>query len=231
VTGQRAFYDLRKRAQDLRLAGDWAAAVRGYADALRLWQGHGDCLYYLGNCLLELNEDAAALSVFERMVSFEPQSSQGWMQLGFLRLPGGEAQVDSLDAAQIAFERCHALNSEESRPTEMLGVVAMLKGDLDSAQENLDAAARLNPRSVAARWFGGRVAWLQGDGSRAEKLLQEARTLSGVVGAGASVSNEGDTASGQAMTSGGGARLIPLLERWRSVQERSGNAALEYAPD
>ncbi|MCA9002815.1 MAG: ASPIC/UnbV domain-containing protein, partial [Planctomycetes bacterium] len=219
VEAKREFYELRKVAQAARLAGDWTGAVDGYAAALRLWPGHGDCLYYLGNSWLELEQDAAALSAFERMVEFEPQSNQGWMQIGFLRLPGGDRALDDLDAAQAAFERCHELNSEESRPIEMLGVVAMLKGELDLAAENLAAAARLNPRSVPARWFGGRVALLRGDKETAQRLLDEAREAARAAGGG-SVSNEGDTASGRAMTSGGGARLDQVLERWRGVLER-----------
>ncbi|MCP5024485.1 MAG: hypothetical protein GY930_22305, partial [bacterium] len=177
VDDQKSFYALREKALQARLAGDWDKAVLGYTEALRLWPGHDDCLYYLGNSLIELQTDAPALAVLERLVHFEPQSNQGWMQIGFLRLPGGDADLDNLDEAQAAFDRCHKLNSEETKPVQMLGVVAMLKGDLPMAAKHLADAARLNPRSIPARWFGGRVAWLAGDKTKAQTLLTEARSL------------------------------------------------------
>ena len=228
VESKKQFYALRKEAVQARLEGDWERAVERYAAALRLWSGHDDCLYYLGNSLIELERDAAALSVLERLVHFEPQSNQGWMQIGFLRLPGGERDIDDLARARAAFERCHELNSEESRPVLMLGVVAMLANDLDLARENFAATARLNPRSIPARWFGGRVAWLQGERERAERLLAEAHGLSVKRETSDSASSEGDTASGGAMTGEGGARLDPLLERWRSLAERDVDADEEY---
>ncbi|MCP5021633.1 MAG: hypothetical protein GY930_07630, partial [bacterium] len=50
-------------------------------------------------------------------------------------------------------------------------------GDLTMAAKHLADAARLNPRSIPARWFGGRVAWLAGDKTKAQTLLTEARSL------------------------------------------------------
>ncbi len=227
---QKRFYALREEALQARLAGRAQQAVDSYVAALALWPGHTDCLYYLGNSLHGLGQDAAALMVFERLVSFEPQSSQGWMQIGFLRLPGGEATCDDLAAARVAFERCHELNSEESRPVLMLGVVSMLAGELEAASQQLADAARLNPRSVQARWFGGRVAWLLGEKGRAQELLTEAHALAAHDGSGDSASSEGDTAAGRAMTAEGAPQLAPLLERWRSLSERAPEAAEEYDP-
>ncbi|MCP5022598.1 MAG: hypothetical protein GY930_12595, partial [bacterium] len=79
------------------------------------------------------------------------------------------------------------------------------------------------------RWFGGRVAWLAGDKTKAQTLLTEARSLAASKATSDSVSSEGDTASGAAMTAEGGARLSPILTRWRSVNERSGDIEEEYA--
>jgi len=229
VADQRRFFELRGVAQEHRLAGRTPEAIAGYFEALRLWPGHGDCLYYLGNCLVNWGDEASALVAFERMANFEPQSSQAPMQIGFLRLPGGDAGLDDLEAAERAFERCHELNGEESRPALMLGVVAMLRNDLDRAEELLLDSGHLNPRSIETRWFSGRVAWLRGDESLAAERLEEARALAAARGAGDSKSNEGDTKTGAALTSEG-IVLSDMLERWRSAGERSGSVDEEYGP-
>jgi ASPIC and UnbV len=221
VADQRRFYQLRDRAQTRRIAGAYADAVDGYYEALALWPGHEDCLYYLANCLIELRD--------ERMVHFQPQSSGGWMQIGRLRLPGGDAELDDLDAARDAFERSHALNSEESGPQLMLGIVSMLAEVHEAAASSFDKAARLNPRSIEARWFGGRVAWLLGREDRALQLLGQARELAAAgESAGDSASNEGDTATGEAMVSRRGIPLAPLLERWKTTTSRPLDLELEY---
>lgn len=229
VADQRRFYQLRDQAQTKRIAGDYTAAVDGYYAALALWPGHEDCLYYLANCLIEVGDERGALAALERMVHFQPQSSGGWMQIGRLRLPGGVAELDDVEAARTAFERSHALNSEESGPQLMLGVVQMLAGELEAAQTSFDDAARLNHRSIEARWFGGRVAWMLGQHDRALELLSAARALAEAgESAGDSASNEGDTATGKAMVSRRGIALAPLLERWESTTTRPLDVELEY---
>jgi hypothetical protein len=225
---QRHFFELRRAAQDHRMAERFPEAVSGYLAALQAWPGHGDCLYYLGNCWIATGDEASALTAFERMEHFEPQSSQASMQIGFLRLPGGDPSLDDLPAAQRAFARCHDLNAEESRPALMLGITAMLTGDLPEAEQFLLGAGRLNPRSVQARWFAGQVAWLRGNKDLAESRLSEARVLATTTATSDSKSSEGDTKTGAALTAGGGIVLSPALERWRSVGEREGDAESEY---
>ena len=229
VADQRRFYALREEAQRARIAGDHAGAADGYLAALASWPGHEDCLYYLANSWVEVGEERGALTALERMVHYGPQSSGGWMQIGKLHLPGGDPTLDDLEAARAAFARSHALNSEESAPRLMLGVVEMSAGELDAAAESFAQAARLNPRSIEARWFGGRVAWLRGDHARADELLREAHALA-VEGesAGASASNEGDTKSGNAMVARRGIPLAASLERWKSLASREPDAAAEY---
>ncbi|MCB9915134.1 MAG: VCBS repeat-containing protein [Planctomycetes bacterium] len=228
VEDERRFFETRKRGTEARLAGDLRAASAAYLEALALWPGHGDCLYYLGNCEAHLGREALALQAFERRAHYEPQSSQAWMQIGMLRLPGGDPTLDDLASARAAFERCHELNGEESRPQVMLGVVAMLADELDVAAAHLADAARLNPRSVEARWFAGRVAWLAGRRDDAAAWLAEARALAGERDAGASKSNEGDTKSGAALTADEGVPLAPALTRWRDLGARVGDPAEEY---
>ena len=232
VEGQRRFYDVRGRAGRARLAGELAQAVALYEEALALWPDHDDCLYYLGNCLLALGDEARALSVFERQVALLSASSRAWMQIGLLRLPGGDAALDDLALAAAAFERSHAINGEESRPVVQLGVCAMLAGDLERAAGHFADAARLNHRSIEARYFGGRVAFLRGQLERAHELLDEARVLAlGQAPKDGSVSSEGQTRGGSAMTAATHVPLRADLERWRTLAERELDVASEYGSD
>ena len=219
VADERTFFELRSQARAAWQAGDSARAVELYRRALVHWTGHGDCLYYLGNSLLSSGAERAALGAFERLVHFEERSSAGWMQIGRIRLPGGDPALDDLDAAETAFERCMAVNPEESGPVTQLGVVAYLKGELDEAAERLERAARQNPRSVEARWFAGRVAYVRGERDRAEHWLREARAALG--NASDSASNEGDTKTGGALTAPDAVELSPALLRWRGLAQRT----------
>ncbi len=225
---KKRFYALREQALTARIDGNGRSAVEHYQQALALWPGHADCLYYLGNTYLELGLQTAALGAFERMVAFDERGSQGWMQIGLLRLPGGESSLDDVDRAGAAFQRCADLNSEESRPILQLGVVALLTDDLAQAQRLFMHAARLNPRSVQACWFGGQVAWRAGDRAKAAELLARAHELAGATGAGESASNEGDTRSGGALTAEITVPLDPFLTRWRSLGERTLDVEAEY---
>ena len=232
VEDQKRFWAVHRIAEKARIANDLETAVAQYRLALAIWPGHGDSLYYLGNCLAELGDEAGALEAFTLLVWFEDTSSNGWMQIGLLRLPGGDPSLDDLAAAEAAFQAAYAINSEQSGPVLQLGIAAMLAGRHAEAAKRLTSASRMNPRSVEARWFGGRVAWLRGDAATAETLLREAHTLA-VASAppSASVSNEGDTKAGGAMTARGGVALSPLLTRWRTLATRTPDPAVEYAED
>ncbi|MCA8982059.1 MAG: VCBS repeat-containing protein [Planctomycetes bacterium] len=231
VSDQRRFYAVRDRAQAKRVSGDFTGAIDEYFAALALWPGHEDCLYYLANCLIETGDEHGALAALERMVFFQPRSSGGWMQIGRIRLPGGARDLDDIEMARFAFQQSHALNSEESGPRLMLAIVEMLAGELESAASGFAEAARLNPRSVEARWFGGRVAYLRGDLDEARALLERSRALAAEgQSAGASASNEGDTASGEAMVSQRGIPLDPLLRRWTTTASRALDVEAEYGP-
>ena len=228
VADKRAFFELRKQASEARLAGDAPLAVARYRQALARWPGHADCLYYLGNSYLASGEEAAALDAFTRLVHFDPNSNAGHMQIGLMRLPGGDPALDDLGAARVAFERCRELNREESRPTLQLGIVALLAGELEPAAESFAQVCRQNPRSVEARWFAGLLAYRRGERELAASYLEEARALSRQSGAGSSASNEGDTVAGVAMRAETEIALSPALSRWRSVGQRDGDVEGEF---
>ncbi|MAF66981.1 MAG: hypothetical protein CMJ84_15160 [Planctomycetes bacterium] len=229
VPEQRVFYDLQRRARRARVEARDEDAVRLYREALAMWPDHADSLYYLGSCLLELGDEPAALEVFGRLTAARPDSSRGFMRIGTIRLPGGDAGLDDLALAQQAFERSHRINGEESLPVLQLGLVALLRGELERAADLLARASVGNPRDPQAPYFGGRAAWLAGDRARAQALLEEAHATATGGERDASVSSEGDTAGGEPLVARPAARGAGALERWRGLTEREPLAEVEYA--
>ncbi len=229
VETEREFFRRRQQATQARLAEDYPQAVQHYLGALSLWPGHDDCLYYLAHCLAHIGDEAGAVRVWETEVAFTPGSNRGWMQLGLAHLPGGDPAFDDLDAAQAAFEHSLAINQEESRPITQLGVVALLKGELDLARRRFAEAARQNPRSVEARYLGGRAAYLAGDLEAARALLAEAHELARAQGLGGdSASSEGETRTGEALTAERALDDDSPLQRWRTLTTRTCDPDLEY---
>lgn len=227
VEAQRRFYALLDATTKARVAGRIDEALAGYRSALEVWPSHEDCLYNLGNCALTSGSSADALAAYRRLVLYHPTSNRGWMQIGGLLLERGDAA--SLEEAELAFERCHAINREDSQPVVKLGLVALLRGELARAEERFKAAAALNPRSIEARYFRGRCAWLRGDLEQARRSLAEAHEVAVSAPANApGTTNEGDTRTGAALLHEGQAQERTWLERWKTLRERPADPQAEY---
>lgn len=226
----RRFYALKDDGDDARLAGEADEALKHYRSALMLWPGHDHCTYYLANTLREVGLEAQALAALTQLVADIPRSSRAWMQLGRIRLPGGDLSLDDLAAAEAAFAQAHQINGEESGPVVQLGVVHLLQGELAEADKWLAAAAASNSRSVEATYYRGYIAWLGGDNAGAAQHLADARQLSkGPDTGSSSVSSEGQTRSGQALTAKGSQNSDDALARWSTLLNRDADADVEYA--
>jgi len=227
VADQRAFYAAVHQAANLRLEGRHVEALAAYQEALLLWPGHEECLYYAGHCLADLGREPEALATWTEMARLHPESSRAWMQLGRMRLPGGDPSLDDLGAAEAAFDRAHHINGEETGPVVQQGVVALLRGDLARADALLADAATSNARSVEARYWRAVVAWRRKDVARAQALLSEARALAPPPAA-EPAPGEGHTATGLPLLATGGV-TDKLLDRWRTLQDRPNDAEAEFS--
>lgn len=229
---KRRFFDVLDRASKLRIAGELAQAIAAYEQALAMWPAHEDALYNLGNCWLGLGKRREARAAYERLVSFHPRSSRGWMQIGSLSLADADGPGAALDAAERAFRTSHEINAEESGPVVQLGVCAIVRGDLASADEWLADALVLNATSVEATYFRARIAWLRGDAERARELLAKAHELASAKppAAPAGMTSEGDTTSGRALLSDQAARAANDLERWKTLLDRAVDPVAEFGP-
>jgi Flp pilus assembly protein TadD len=231
VADQKRFFGLLDQASELRIAGDFAGAAALYRTLLEIHPDHEDSLYYLGNCLVELGREKEALAQFERLAQVNPRSNRCFMQIGRIRLPGGDPALDSLELAEQAFQRSLAINQEESGPLVQLGVVALLRGDLELADERLRKAAVLNLKSVEARYLRAWVQYRRGDAAAARALLAEAQQLAKgakPVTALPAVIGEGDTKKGGALLAEAAGKAASPFERWKTLAQREVDVDSEF---
>jgi len=150
------------------------------------------------------------------------------MQIGRLRLPGGDPALDDLDLAEKAFATSLSINQEESGPLVQLGVVALLRGDLPLADERLRHACVLNEKSVEARYLRARVKWARGERDDAKRLLVEAKEIARAAPPPVAVVGEGDTKKGGVLFAETVAQEQSYLERWKSIATREADPAAEF---
>jgi tetratricopeptide (TPR) repeat protein len=231
AAAQKEFFELVDRAGALRLAGDFAGAAALYRRGLEIQPEHEDCLYYLGNCLVELGQEKEALEKFEALTRVDPRSNRAFMQIGKLRLPGGDPALDDLAKAEAAFQTSLSINQEESGPVVELGRVALLRGELDAADRRFADAARLNVKSIEARYLRAYIAFRRGERESARHWLDEARSIASGAAAAAQpkVVGEGDTKKGGALLADAKPRPSSLFERWRTLAEREIDVEREFA--
>ena len=229
IEEKRRFYALLADAGKQRLAGQYDAADALYRQALELWPGHTDALYYLANCHWERERIDEALALLQDLVRAQPNESRAWMQIGTISiLRAGRSEAD-LARAEQAFAEAHRINGEESLPVVRLGVVAFLRGDLERADKHFADALVLNTQSVEAAWFRGAVAWRRQDAGRAEEWLARARESASKKAIVAQPSlHEGGTKTGSALLSTTPSHGDPALLRWTTVQARSEPAQAEF---
>jgi Flp pilus assembly protein TadD len=231
VEDKRRFYALLADASTRRLAGQFPAAEALYRQALGLWPGHTDALYYLANCLWEEQRVPEALAVLDDLLRADPNQSRAWMQLGTISLLRQDRGEADLARAEKAFAESHRVNGEESLPVVRMGVVAWLRGDLERADKHFADALVLNAQSVEAAWYRGAVAWKRGDAAQAGEWLAQARELAKKKQIVAQPTlHEGGTKSGAAMVSATPAHGDAAILRWSSTTERTGGADEEYGP-
>lgn len=195
------FWARYRTATDLRIAGTWAAAADAYASALELDPNHGDALYYLGAMRLALGDYPGAEQAWRRLIEVEPPSARGHSQLGGLFLCLDEGAPFQLDSAEAHFHRAHEINREETGALLRLGEAALVRGDPGSARTYFRQVLGSHQASAAAHFYGGYLAWKDGDAAGAAAAYQAATDAAAPVAAPASApAGEGDTRAGRPMT-------------------------------
>jgi tetratricopeptide (TPR) repeat protein len=220
----RRFWEVYRRATDLKQQGKWEQAALTYREALAIDPRHEDALYYLGNAMFELERYEEAISAWRRLAGVNPMSARAHAQLGAVYSCGAPGAPFDLDVAEREVQRALAINKEESGPILKMGEVALLKGDRKKALDYFTAAGRTNFKSVEAHYLTGYLKWLEGDRAAALTSLGKAVTLSQADKPIKGVAGEGDTKkkAAQPILSEGASRKSLFGPYWMALREWGG---------
>jgi tetratricopeptide (TPR) repeat protein len=146
------------RARTLRRRGDSQGALQVLQEQLANHpdQEHDMLYYWLGQCLMDVDEHQAARDAFARSVELEPRLDRAWIGLG-----DAAYQLKSYGEASEAFEKGFRLSPE--RPVNILfysATTALLAG------QNAKALS-LHQELVSGRWGDVRLEWYRGLASSA----------------------------------------------------------------
>ncbi len=157
---------------------DCERAIPLFRQALSLDPTHEDSLYYLANCLAGVGDPEAALAELATMRAHSPMSHRAHKQWGVLRAIHASEEED-LIAAEAALERALEINREGTGSLLVLGEIALLRGNLEKADDHLARATYTNPRAVGGFFLRGYMAWKRGDEAAARALLERAQAARG----------------------------------------------------
>lgn len=167
----REFWSTYRDASAHRMAGDCSAAVSAYRAALALRPQHEDSLYYLGNCLLDLERYDEAIDAYRQLVALNPDgSARAYVQWGLVHAslhPG--APLDLQEAGRL-FQRAADLEPDSGAHLG-LAEIAVLRGDLARAEQLLIPIATESPMNVPAPYLLGYLAWRTGAVAEAKQHL------------------------------------------------------------
>jgi len=230
-TAVRRFWEVYRRATDLRTAGRWAEARDAYREALALDPDHEDALYYLGNTELELGDYQGAAAAWERLVAVNPASARGHSRLGDLYACPEPGAPRDLSRAEAEYRRALELNREETGPLLHLGELALIRGDLPAASSAFAAVIASNPRSVEAHLLQGYLSWKQGRTGSALERFRHAVELAHAPPPAQPTPGEGDTKRGTAPAAAPSTICRPFAALVRALaQVDSANAPARLSP-
>jgi len=163
----------RAAVHAMKVENDLDKAIDLFKKALTFNPAHEDSLHYLGQCLMMKGNLEEALETFEKLIKVNPSSHRGYLQVGFLRARTSRTPGDLL-AAETALERALAVNPEETGVLLLLGEIDLMQGELEKAEKRFAWVCRSNPRSAAAFYLRGYIAWKSGDRVSAHDFLSRA---------------------------------------------------------
>jgi len=98
------------------------------------------CVYNLGVIAQQAGLTAEAENNYRLAILIDPEFESAWSNLGILR-----AQLGANEEAITIFRQVIALNPENAFAHLNLGLLLRAKGELEAADQELDAARRLKP--------------------------------------------------------------------------------------
>lgn len=174
-----AFWDHQRAGMNaFKLARDYARAAAEFKQALALNPKHEDALFYFANSLIELGKPDEAMRQLRKLTEVNSQSLRGFQQWGTVRALTARSDDDLRSAEEILL-KARAINPEETGVLQVLGEVALLRGDLSLADERLAQVIASNPHAARAVYLRAYVAWKMGKEDTSRELLKETRNALG----------------------------------------------------
>lgn len=187
-----AFWKHQRAGMDaFKLERNFAQAAAAFEQALALKPDHEDSLFYLANSLIELGRPDDALQQLRTLTEINPQSLRGFQQWGTLRALTAQSP-DDLRTAEALLLKARAINPEETGVLQVLGEVALLRGDLAVADERFAHVIAANHRATRALYLRAYLAWKRGDAGTSATLLQQTREALGPDWKPVGMTHEGD---------------------------------------
>lgn len=166
----------RAAMRAMRVEGDPETASELFTQALRLDPAHEDSIYYLGNCLVELEDLDGALEHFAELMRINPSSHRAFKRWGTLQAIIATSPAE-FSRAEEALRRAVEINPEATGARMILAETSIVRGDMDAARRGLRWIQSTNPTSGDALFLLGYLAWEQGELTNARELLQSAANV------------------------------------------------------
>lgn len=164
------FWAAFRKANQLRMKGDYEGAAAAYEQCLRSNPAHEDSLYYLGASLEHLGRHEEAAAAYEKLLEVNPASARALAKLGaLLSSADPRAPIDHGRARRL-LERLRELNPEQAGPFLQLGLLDLREGKRRAALEKFRIAARFG--APEGHYWTGCALYLDGHGAEARRHLE-----------------------------------------------------------
>lgn len=189
----QAFWQHYRTAQKHRAAGEWIDAKKYYIKAIEIDSTHEDAWFNLGNTHLEIGEYHDAERCWQRITVVNPNSARAHMQLGRLYLSYELEDIFDLEKAKVQFQTTSAINKVVTGPLMLLGQVALIEGDYESAEQFFEAVIGSDTKNSEAYFLLSYIAWKSKNQKKMSEFFEKAMQFSKPEAAIKGVLSEGDT--------------------------------------
>ena len=160
----------------MRVDGDIKTASALFVQALKLDPSHEDSIYYLGNCLVELNDLDGALARFAELMRINPNSHRAFKRWGTLQAIIATS-TEEATRAEEALRRAIVINPEATGARMILAETDIVRGDVAAARRGLRWIQSTNPAAGDALFLLSYLSWGEGELADAQELLQSAANV------------------------------------------------------